>query len=185
MNQKKQFMVKNLTITAMMTAILCVLAPFYIPIGDVPITAATLVIYIAAVLLGTKRSIICVILYILIGMVGIPVFSGWKSGFAVIAGPTGGYLIGYIFIALCTGLSQKIGRGKIPKIPMLLLGMLLGTLICYTLGTTWLALQLSLSFEAALWAGVIPFLLGDIIKFIVTVVIAIPVRRHLVTFIEN
>ena len=182
MNQKKQFAIKSLTVTAMMTAFLCVLAPFYIPIGDVPITAATLVINIAAVLLGAKRSVICVMLYILIGIVGIPVFSGWKSGIAVVAGPTGGYLIGYLFIALCTGLLLKLGRGKIP---MLILGMLVGTIICYTLGTMWLALQLSLSFKAALWAGVIPFLFGDVIKIIATVVIAYPMRKHLNTFLHN
>lgn len=182
MKQKKQHTMKNLTYTAMMTAILCVLAPFSIPIGDVPISAATLVVYIAAVLLGTKHSVICVTLYILIGAVGIPVFSGWKSGFAVIAGPTGGYLVGYILIALCTGLLLKIGRGKML---MALLGMILGTIGCYILGTTWLALQLSLSFKAALWVGVIPFIPGDIVKIIAAIVIAVPTRNHLINFIEN
>ncbi|MDD5937081.1 MAG: biotin transporter BioY [Clostridiales bacterium] len=182
MSTKKQLNVKSLTVIAMMTAILCVLAPFSIPIGDIPISAATLVVYIAAVLLGTKRSLVCVGLYILIGLAGVPVFSGWKSGAAVIAGPTGGYLLGYLLIALLTGLFLKIGKGKIP---MMVLGMVLGTISCYAVGTIWLAHQLSLTAKAALWAGVIPFLPGDIAKIVVTVLIAVPTRKHLLRFIEG
>ena len=181
MNSKSQVNVRSLTTTAMMTAILCVFAPFSIPIGDVPISLATFVVYFSAVLLGMKKSLICVSLYILIGMVGIPVFSGWKSGVAVLAGPTGGYIVGYLLIAFCTGLLLMIVKYKLA---FMILGMLIGTIGCYALGTIWLAVQLSLSPKAALWVGVIPFLPGDVIKIVATVCIAVPVRKYLGNFLE-
>lgn len=168
--------VKQLTMVAIMTAILCILAPLSIPLANVPISAATFIIYLAAVLLGSKLSMICVFLYILIGIVGIPVFAGWSAGFGIISGPTGGYMIGYLFIALCTGLFMKLGRGKVW---MIAIGMVIGTLICYTIGTIWLGVQLSLSPWAALMAGVIPFIPGDIIKMVLCLILAIPIKKQL------
>ena len=172
----KDTKVKKLTLIAMMTAILCILAPLSIPISNVPISAATLIVSFAAIILGTKYSLICVSLYILLGIVGLPVFAGWGSGIGVIAGPTGGYLIGYFFIAFCTGFFLKLGK---EKLTLLAVGMLLGTVACYTFGTVWLAYQLSLDTKAALMAGVIPFIPGDVIKIIVCLVVALPIRKLL------
>ena len=168
--------VRQLTLIAMMTAILCILAPFSIPTGNVPISAATFIISLAAVLLGTKYSLICVSLYILLGIVGLPVFAGWGSGVGVVVGPTGGYLIGYLLIASFTGFFMKLGKEKLTFIAV---GMVLGTVACYAFGTVWLAYQLSLDTKAALVAGVIPFIPGDIIKIIACLVIAVPIRKQL------
>lgn len=178
----KNTKVINLTVTAMMAAILCVLAPFSIPIADVPISAATFVVYLSALLLGTKRSLVCVGLYLLIGIVGVPVFAKWGSGFGIVAGPTGGYLIGYLFIALFTGWFTKLGRGKVP---MMFLGMLIGTIVCYTLGTTWLAIQASLSAKAALAGGVLPFIPGDLAKMVLSIMVALPMRRQLAMYFKT
>ena len=78
---------------ALMTALMCALGPLSIPIGPVPISLTNFVIYIAIYLLGTKSGTISYCLYLLIGMVGLPVFSGYSGGLSKLAGPTGGYLM--------------------------------------------------------------------------------------------
>lgn len=172
----KRMNVIMLTFTAMMVAILCVLAPFSIPLSKVPISMATFIVYLAGIILGTKYAVICVIVYLLIGSVGLPVFAGGASGIGILAGPTGGYLVGYLFIAFFTGLFVKIGKNKIM---LTLAGMIIGTLVCYTLGTIWLGIQLSLPPMAALMAGVIPFVPGDIIKIVVSILVTAPLKSQL------
>lgn len=181
-SQTKKMNVLSLTTTAMMTAVLCILAPISIPIGEVPISLATFAVYIAVHLLGTKRGLICVSLYLMLGMVGIPVFAKWSAGVSVLAGPTGGYLLGYLLIVFFTGWFTKLGKGKIP---MILIGSLLGTLGCYVVGTLWLGIQLSLSVKAALLAGVIPFIPGDLIKIILSLGITLPIKKQLSTFLDR
>ena len=83
-----------LTTTAIMTAVMCILGPLSIPIGPVPITLTNLAIYLAMYILGTKRGSAAVCLYLLIGLAGLPVFSGFTGGPGKLLGPTGGYLIG-------------------------------------------------------------------------------------------
>ena len=86
----------EITITALMTAVTCILAPMSIPIGPVPISFTNLAIYLSLYLLGWKRGTISYLIYLLIGLVGLPVFSGFTGGPAKLAGPTGGYIIGFI-----------------------------------------------------------------------------------------
>ena len=112
----------------------------------------------------------------MIGLAGVPVFAGWKAGFSVIAGPTGGYLISYLLIAFFTAWFSKLGR---QKVPMMFLGMLVGTILCYTIGTTWLAVQLNLSAKAALSAGVLPFIPGDLGKMVIAIVVTLSMRKQL------
>ena len=87
---------RDLTLTALFAAILCVAAPFSIPVGPIPITLATFAIYLAAIVLGKKYGTLAVVIYILLGAVGLPVFSGFSGGFQKIVSATGGYIIGYI-----------------------------------------------------------------------------------------
>ena len=90
----------EITITALMTAVTCILAPMSIPIGPVPISFTNLAIYLSLYLLGWKRGTISYLIYLLIGLVGLPVFSGFTGGPAKLAGPTGGYIIGFIVMAI-------------------------------------------------------------------------------------
>ena len=89
---------KNTTYTlvaiALMTAVICVLAPLSLPIGPVPISMATLVLFLSIYVLGWKKATISVCLYILLGLVGVPVFSGFTGGVSKLAGATGGYIVG-------------------------------------------------------------------------------------------
>ena len=99
---------KEITLIALMAAVMCILGPISlaIPISPVPISLGTLAIYLASYLLGMKRGTISCLIYLLIGIVGLPVFTGFTGGIGKVMGPTGGYMIGYIFLVLCTGLAS-------------------------------------------------------------------------------
>ena len=104
----------QMTVTALMTAITCILAPMAlpIPVSPVPISLTNLVIFFMAYILGTKLSVASYVLYLLLGTVGLPVFSGFSGGVGKLLGPTGGYLIGFIFLAYrsLSGTSQRRSR---------------------------------------------------------------------------
>lgn len=123
----------EITITALMTAVTCILAPMSIPIGPVPISFTNLAIYLSLYLLGWKRGTISYLIYLLIGLVGLPVFSGFTGGPAKLAGPTGGYIIGFIVMAIIAGL--VIDNCRKPWLQ--LIGMIVGTIVCYLFGTIW------------------------------------------------
>lgn len=176
--EKKRMSTVQMTATALMTAVTCILAPMSlpIPISPVPISLTNLVIYFMAYVLGAKLSLVSYVLYLLLGMVGLPVFSGFTGGLAKLVGPTGGYLIGFIFLAPIAGFFVE----KFPnKIYMHVIGMVLGTAICYIFGTVWLAGQLGRTFMEGLAVGVIPYLPGDTVKIILAIVIGPQIRRSL------
>lgn len=177
MENTNKMSTRQLTLIAVMTAVTCVLGPLSLPIGLVPISLTNLVIYIAIYALGLKKGTISYIVYLLIGVIGLPVFSGFSGGFAKLAGPTGGYLIGFIFMAFISGLF--IDRFS-DKIYMCFIGMTLGTIVTYLFGTVWLAYVAKIPFNAALSAGVIPFVPGDVIKILISSLIGPQIRRRLV-----
>ena len=175
--------VVTMTLIGVMTAITCILGPLSIPlpISPFPISFTNLAIYITVYVLGMKPGTISYLVYLLIGLVGAPVFSGFTGGPAKLAGPTGGYLIGFIFIALIAGFFID----RFPKKYYLhFIGMVLGTAVCYLFGTLWLCYQLKLGFVAGLWAGVIPYLPGDAAKIIISLILG-PVLRTAVSEFKN
>ena len=166
-NVKEQISIKTMALIAIFSAITCILAPLSIPIGLVPISLTNLVIYFSLYILGTWKGTASYIIYLLIGLVGLPVFSGFTSGPGKLFGPTGGYLIGFISLAIISGIFiEKF----YPKWYMCLVGMILGTAVCYIFGTAWLAYEAHMNFKAALWAGVIPFIPGDLIKMVLAMI---------------
>ena len=105
----------QMAVTAVMAAVLCVLGPLTVPIGAIPISLANFVICLTAWLLGPKFGTLSVVIYLAIGLIGVPVFSGYGAGLAKVAGPTGGYLVGYLllaFIAPAGGLRRGSGAGR-------------------------------------------------------------------------
>lgn len=169
---------KNLTTIALMTALMCIAGPIVVPLPftPVPISLTNLVIYIACCILGCKKGTISLVIYLIIGSIGLPVFGGFSGGLSKLAGPTGGYLIGFIFCSLLTGLFVDKFEDKIY---MYSVGMILGTIVCYGFGTGWLAMQLNLSLIQALFMGVIPYLLGDAIKIVVSTLLGFSIRSKL------
>lgn len=158
-----RFSTRDMAMIGLMTAVTCVVAPLSLPIGPVPISLTTLVLYFSVYLIGTKQAFISCLIYLLLGMVGLPVFSGFSGGAAKLAGPTGGYLLGYLLMILIAGFFITRANGK-KWID--LMGMILGTEALYTLGTVWLSVQSGIGLKAALFAGVIPFIPGDAVKIL-------------------
>lgn len=157
---------------AVMAAVICILGPLSVPIGPVPVTTGLLGIFLAVYILGGVSGGISVLLYILIGFAGLPVFAGFKAGPSVLFGPTGGYIIGYIFLAFISGwFVKKFRKTSVKNLIFQFLGMVLGLAVCYAFGTAWLALSMKLSFQAALAAGVLPFIGFDIAKIVASMLI--------------
>ena len=173
---KNSISVNDMVYTALFAAVLCAVAPFSIRIGPIPLSFATLVIYIAAGSLGWKYSVISVFLYVALGAVGLPVFSGFEGGFHKIAVVTGGFIIGYFPLALATGFAADASKCK--RL-FFIAGMVVGTFMLYTLGTAWFVLQTGSTLAAALMACVVPFLIGDTIKIVIATIAAPQLRLAL------
>ena len=156
---------KFLTLTGLMTAVICIVGPLSLPLpaSPVPVTLTNFAIYIAVYVLGLKAGTVSCLIYLCLGAAGLPVFSAFSGGIGKLAGPTGGYLIGFLFLALIQGALMRRFSGKNTAA---VAGMILGTAVCYLFGTVWLAGQMHLTFQAALAAGVIPYLPGDTVKII-------------------
>jgi biotin transport system substrate-specific component len=167
------FSVRDMVYTALFAAVLCAAAPFSIVVGPVPLSLATLVIYIASATLGWKQGALSVALYVTLGAIGLPVFANFEGGFHIIAGLTGGFIIGYIPLALATGLASEIFRNKRW---LSAAGMVIGTVLMYTCGVVWFVLQSGNSLPAALLICVVPFLPGDTLKIIVAYIVAPKLR---------
>lgn len=169
---------KDLTKIALMTAIICILAPISIPIpiSPVALTLCTFALYLSAYILTPKQAIAATALYLLIGSIGVPVFSGYTSGFAKFAGPGGGYLIGYLFLV---AISSYFVRKFPNSVALQIGGTFLATIITYAIGTFWLAKITNASFFATLPIGAFIFLPLDIVKITITCVVGRKVQRYL------
>ncbi|MGN0400293.1 MAG: biotin transporter BioY [Blautia sp.] len=175
---------RQMTLIALMTAVTCILGPLSIPLpfSPVPISFTNLAIYLSLYVLGTSRATLSYLVYLLIGMTGLPVFSGFSGGFTKLAGPTGGYLVGFIFMALISGVIMRKFQGN--KI-MEGAGMVLGTAVCYVFGTAWLCVQAGMNFKAGLAAGVIPYIPGDLIKIVIAIVVGTALRTAVNKISQN
>ena len=166
--------------TALMTAVTCILAPLSVPIGPVPISFTNLAIYLSLYLLDWKRGTLSYFLYLLIGFAGLPVFSGFTGGVAKLAGPTGGYIAGFIPMAIIAG----IVIDHCQKRWIQLLGMIVGTAICYALGTAWVCVQAGYTVSAALAVCVFPFIPADLIKMLIAMTIGPEIRKRVGSAIQ-
>lgn len=166
----------QMALIGIMTAITCILGPLSIPIpfSPVPISFTNLAIYLTAFILGWKKGTLSYLIYLLLGLVGLPIFSNFSGGPGKLLGPTGGYLIGFILMAFISGLFIERFYGNIS---MYILGLVLASAANYLLGTAWLSYQLDLTFYQALTIGVFPYLIGDAIKIAIAIIIG-PMIRH-------
>lgn len=155
----------RMTMAALVTAVTCILAPLALPIGPVPISLTNLVLYFSLYLLGWKLGTISLCVYLLLGAVGLPVFSGFAGGLAKLVGPTGGYLIGFLPMMILTGIMME----KSKKRWVHFLAMVVGTAVCYAFGTMWFCVVMDSTVGSALMMCVIPFIPGDLIKIVLAV----------------
>lgn len=171
---------RNLVLCAVCAAVTCILAPLSIPLaGGVPISLATFAVMLSGVLLGGSMGALSQLIYILLGAVGLPVFAGWTGGIGNVLGMTGGYIIGYIPLAWLTGLIyKKYSRSakKQEKVLFMILGMTVGNIVLYILGTAWFMFVTGMTLKASLAACVFPFIPGNIIKMAAVILIGLPVE---------
>jgi biotin transport system substrate-specific component len=143
-------------------ALTAVAAQLSVPLWPVPITGQTLAVLIVGSTLGAVRGSLSMILYAMLGILGLPVFSEASKGFGVIAGPTGGYIIGFIFAAALTGwLAQRAWDHRILGA---IASFAAGTVVTFAIGLPWLAAVLGTNLDLTLQYGLYPFIIGGIVK---------------------
>ena len=132
-------------------------------------------------LLGGKRGTISILVYILLGAVGLPVFSGFGGGVGILLGTTGGYIVGFIFIGLIYQGAEKLFG---PKLPVRIAAMMLGLAVCYAFGTSWFMFVYArrsgaIALGTALAWCVLPFILPDLVKMVLAILISDRLRKYL------
>ena len=175
-NLKVLFLVQS----ALFAAILCILSPLAIPIGPIPITLGVFAVMLTGVVLDWKRASTAVLVYILLGAIGLPVFSGGNSGPGVIAGPTGGYLWSYLpMVVIIAGLGGKPRERELHEDVRALLACLLSMVALYALGTFQFTLVADSTWAHALSVCVYPFISFDLAKSVCATLLGVRVRRRL------
>ena len=171
---------------ALSTVIIAICSWITIP-SVVPFTLQTFAIFLVVASLGGKRGTAAVLLYILMGFIGIPVFAGFKAGPGILLGTTGGYLIGFLFTALIMwGFEKFLGK----KLWVLAISMVLGLAACYVFGTAWFMLVYmkstgAVGLSTVLGWCVIPFLIPDGIKITLALLISGQLRKaRVLTFVS-
>ena len=165
---------KDLTSIALMSAATAVCSWLTIPF-TVPFTLQTFAVFFALEYLGGKKGTLSILLYILLGAVGLPVFSGFAGGIGHLAGPTGGYIIGFIASGVIFCLGEKLSqKGALVHYALQLICLI----ACYALGTVWFCHVTGTAFMAALSICVLPFVIPDILKIALADIVAKRVGMH-------
>lgn len=170
---------KDMAYIALMAVLISVCSWLSIP-AAIPFTMQTYAIFTALLLLGGRRGSIAVLLYILMGAVGLPVFAGFTGGVGKLMGPTGGYIVGFVFTALCYWLGERL-FGK--RFGARLAGMIVGLIVCYAFGTVWFVQVYSatkpISYASALAVCVFPFIIPDIAKMLLAFLTDEILKKHI------
>jgi len=161
--------VRNMTLSSLMAALLVVCGWIAIPIPPVSFTLQTFGVLTALGVLGGKTGTLSVLLYLAMGTVGLPVFSGFQGGAAVLAGPTGGFLWGFLLGGLAYWAAEGLGR---------LPAMVLCQLICYGCGTLWFAHWAGVDLSAAALTAVLPYLIPDGCKLWLAFLVSGRIRKY-------
>lgn len=161
-----------LTESGLLIAVMTICSWISIPLPGtgVPINLATFAVILTGLLLGSRKGAVATAVFLLLGAIGIPVFAGFAGGLGILCGPTGGYLAGYVFLTLFTGLASPVReKGSIVRY---LICAAAGELVLYILGTMWFIHLTAMGPGPALAACVIPFIPGDIAKIILAWILA-------------
>lgn len=175
MKKSQKIHTKELVMTGMFTAVTCIMSQISIPIQPIPFTLGLLAIFLTGALLPPRYAFLSVLSYLLLGAFGIPVFAGLKGGLQGLTGMTGGYLAGYLIIALVTSLFYQTFKKY--KLLALAIGMSLSLVLCYLIGTLWFTFITGNDFYTALTLCVFPFVLFDIVKIILAISLSTLIRK--------
>lgn len=180
----RKLYIKDICYIALFAAVIAVCSWIAIPISEISITLQTMGVCMAAGFLGWKRGVVCVLSYILLGICCVPVFSGFKNFYALIASASAGYVIGFIFTALIVGFTSDkmhlIGKKvtnnvakQVVQLIILALSMVVGVAICYLFGTLWFMFiykgsVTTANLQIALTYCVYPYIIPDIVKIVLS-----------------
>ena len=168
----------NLVLSALGAVLIAVCSWVTIPVFPVPFTLQTFAVYCVLCLFGARIGIQSIIVYIALGAVGVPVFSGFTAGIDRLLGMTGGYIVGFLFIGVIFAVSERLfGDKTLPSV----LALVIGSVVCYAFGTAWFMGVYArtsgpIGLMAALSMCVFPFLLPDAVKLAAAVLIAKKLR---------
>ena len=166
---------RHMTLTAMLTALLCILGPMTLPLGPVPLSLATGILLLMALLLGGRRATLCCAVYLLMGLAGLPVFAAFQGGIGVLMGPTGGFLLGYLpMTALCGFVCSRWEKRAVQCG-----AFIAGTALLYLTGTVWYCHFTGTAPSAALAVCVLPFLHGHAVKIAVVLTLGNTIKARL------
>lgn len=174
--------VQRIAIIAIAAAFIAISSQLTIPLPLVPLTLQTLSVGIIATVLKPVDSLFSILVYLVLGAIGLPVFAGGAAGFGVILGPTGGFLIGFLIQAQQVAQLCKLAsviKSTSGKITLFILANIIGTIWCLAMGTVWLSIAGSLSLQAGFKAGFLPFIIPGLVKAILAAIIGFYIRRAL------
>ncbi len=176
---RRAFTTKEMVLTAMLTAVMAVCSWISVP-AEIPFTLQTFAVFCAVGLLGGRNGLFSILVYILLGAIGIPVFAGPSGGIGIILGNTGGYIVGFVFIALICWLTEKLfGSGLIVRI----ISMLVGLAVMYAFGTAWYIFLYTKNtgdvslIQVMKWC-VTPFVIPDLIKLALAVILTDRIKKY-------
>lgn len=182
---KASAQIRAAVLCGLFAAFTAVFSQISLPIGPVPISCSLIAVYLAGLFLPVKTAALSQLVYLLLGIVGVPVFAGFQSGAARLAGPTGGYLLVYPVMALILSLAMVIYDKKLARKPLaaraayIVGAMLVSLIVCYAAGTAWFTIFSGSTFQKAMRLTVVPFLAGDIAKIVLCTVITLSARERL------
>ena len=172
--------VRDMAYTALFAVVIAVCSWISVPFV-IPFTLQTFAVFCAVLILGSKRSFLSVLVYMLMGVVGLPVFSGFNSGFGALFGITGGYIIGFLFIPVSYMIfTYAFDNKTFVKI----LGLIVGLAVCYAFGTLWFVYVYSstkgtISIISALSTCVFPYIVPDMIKLFLAFSVSKALQKHI------
>lgn len=178
---KSRTSIQEICSIALFTAVIAIMAQISIPMPlGVPMTMQTFAITLASVVLGSKKGFFASLIYVLIGMIGVPVFAGFTGGIQYLVGPTGGFLISFPIMAYIIGL----GVDKFKDIKGgFTLCIIVGTIVNYIIGVAMFCLLTGSTVAVGFTACVLPFIPTAIIKAIVAAILGLQIRKRLVNII--
>ncbi len=175
---------KDIAYVGLGTALIAVCAWISVPVGAVPFTLQTFAVAAVGGLLGWKRGTLAVLAYLLLGLAGVPVFSGFKAGVPALMGPTGGYILGFVLSVAVTGFAKLLPvKNRAGRTAVFYAFMILGNLLCYLFGTVWFLIVYNggtatpVSVGGALLICVVPYILPDLIKLAIAAFLSVRLER--------
>lgn len=173
-SRPKAFKTREIVLISVFSAIMAVCSWISVP-TVIPFTLQTFGVFCALSILGGKNGFFSVLVYILIGAVGMPVFSGFNAGLSALTSYSGGYIWGFLFLALVFWIAEKL-FGK--KLYIQVISLIIGMSVCYLCGTLWFMHVTKSSFLYGLSACVLPYLLFDLLKLVCAVGISLKVKKY-------